>query len=405
MADIDVDDIPNTQSRNQIPPIVEKFGNITIVTASVSLLFQFLIRNLKYLSYKKGDAYTDIVKWAITTLEKIVKIRNELRSNLEDITFDHQNSRSAFLLGCKKNITENGDIYSYSYWYNSRYRVSEEIEKENTLTLADAQSYHLLDQICYRIKVVLAKMKMYSNCDFDFVVCEFFENKLDELKKFRDQACDLMEQLDNALSRMVTPTKPERGKVPLTPQKKNKHPPRRQNLVPKKLNFNESNPRPSYADIVKTNTNENVYADLDTTITSELIEKKDTEDEENGTRNIEYKSLSDKDTNVTKTPDTEEQEISDSKDDSSHVEEMVDAKSHTKEISKIDENISGEVLKPIIQFSNGQNADTNISEKVIVKTDSLVKANVLKLIDGKLVFDTVLIDSDSLAKIRNIGNI
>lgn len=167
--------------RNNAPTVLEKYGHITVVTASINLLFLFLKRQLYFLSTRDVERFGEMVGWATTNLEDLEKIKGDIRDTLDEIAFDYRTSFSARFLGCKVQKNNDGREFSYCRWYHERNSASDKIKEENPLTLGEARANDLLDQLCFRLNNLIYRINRDGNCDYDFYAEKLFRGTRSEI--------------------------------------------------------------------------------------------------------------------------------------------------------------------------------------------------------------------------------
>ena len=246
MADAAVDD--NNSNTRQNNNIVDKFGSVTVVTASFHQLLSFLLRQLGYLSKRDEKFFGSIVAWANSQLVKITKSRDAIRAQLDEISYAQRNCASASELGCEIRCNNEGENYFYSRWYSAINKVPRDIADKNTMTLGEARCTHLLDQICYRLNKVHMKIDTNGNCDYDFTVMSVFNKEFkfyDDLRTQAQTEADKLAELQQTrkTSRESEPRTPRSNQntqnMPSTPRKNKSNPISRSNVTPRKINFDE----------------------------------------------------------------------------------------------------------------------------------------------------------------------
>ncbi|AGF85076.1 hypothetical protein QJ854_gp706 [Moumouvirus goulette] len=141
----------STNSQNERgPDLVEKSGHFPVVTASLSLLLSFLLRQLNYMSKRDKD-FGQLVDWSKQSLPLTVKRRNDLQSLANLISGYPLNCSSWDILRCYENQNDDGTKYFGSLWYSGKNKVPDVVLSENTMTLAQARADNLLHQICFRL--------------------------------------------------------------------------------------------------------------------------------------------------------------------------------------------------------------------------------------------------------------
>lgn len=250
MVGVAVDD--NNSNSRQNNNIVDKFGDVTVVTASFHQLLSFLLRQLGYLSKRDENFFGSIVAWANSQLDSIIKSRDAIRAQLDEISYAQRNCASASELGCEVRCNNEGENYFYSRWYSATNKVPRDIAENNTLTLKDARCTHLLDQICYRLNKVYMQIDKNGNCDYDFTVMSLFNREFKFYDGIRIQAkteTDKLTELQKTrkTARESEPRTPRSNNsitqnMQSAPRKNNPNPKSRSNTtntVPRKINFDE----------------------------------------------------------------------------------------------------------------------------------------------------------------------
>lgn len=179
------------ESKEKGPTLLEKYGHIAVVTASLNLLFLFLKRQFFFLSTREKEKFGQIVEWAENNWENVENMRDDILDDLDVIAFDYPSSYSAKFFGCFVEASNSGKQYSLSRWYQNKFSVPKEIEEEYTLILGQARINQLLDQLCFRINNAVYRIGRGGNCDYDLTVKSNFEKYLTKanglLKEFNDQ--------------------------------------------------------------------------------------------------------------------------------------------------------------------------------------------------------------------------
>ena len=164
-------------------PLVDSCGNFLLVSASFQLCTEFWKRWLYWLSQKQTQQFKELAAWALRMLDEF----QEFRTRIEEIIFQlapaDENGMAFTIFKCNYN-EDTGAVHSV--WYNSRNKVPEDVERENTLTLAQASADQYLDQILYRIRGVQYKLNTKAQTILDselhqeFIELEkYFENLYD----------------------------------------------------------------------------------------------------------------------------------------------------------------------------------------------------------------------------------
>lgn len=233
----------NTKATEQRFNIAEKYGHITVVSASVNLLISFTVRQLFIMSNKKGD-FEKISKWADNTIEKIKEIRNSIRECMETTAYDYPTSSSAKVFGCKLRLDSNNDSYPHSMWYNSANMVPPHVAEENTMILVDAGLHHLLDQLLFRFNLAARKLDWRKSCEHDCHVGDDLKRMSNQLLVFLNEAIPIVEEHERLMEKVRTQyrqiyTTPRSNKfikkeTPSAPIKQ-RPPPIKRNLEPRNL--------------------------------------------------------------------------------------------------------------------------------------------------------------------------
>lgn len=195
MAENVVEDVDEIKPTDRAPTMVEKFGRITVVAASTNLLFTFLGRQLHFLSTRNEEEFGKIVQWASATLNTVTDAKDQIKRILSDITFESPGSKAARVFGCERKVSESSETYSFSHWLTSKNSVPQEIAEQNTLTLADARSNHLLDQICFRLTRVIRQLERDGTCSFDYAVLGDFQDLFTTFNTLRTEANQQLDEL------------------------------------------------------------------------------------------------------------------------------------------------------------------------------------------------------------------
>uniref|UniRef100_A0A6G6ABY2 Uncharacterized protein n=1 Tax=Borely moumouvirus TaxID=2712067 RepID=A0A6G6ABY2_9VIRU len=231
------------------PDLVEKFGHFPVVSASLSLLLSFLLRQLNYMSKRDKDM-GPLVDWAKQSIPQTVQRRNELQSLASQISGYPLNCSSWGILKCYESENDNGSRYYGSIWYSGKNKVSDKVLAENTMTLSQARADYLLDQICFRLSSASRKIDSRANCAEDFSVKEvvdksfnFFDGLLNHLHSGKgvefNQFLVKLEEVEKAReehyrNRQQNVEQPRKPRVPKQSQKQQpqKQQPREQDSSP-----------------------------------------------------------------------------------------------------------------------------------------------------------------------------
>ena len=177
------------------PSLVEKYGDMLVVSASVRKLFAFLIRRISFLNKNRDALYANLQAWANKKLDEVIDTRDSFNSWVNDTNIQHSKSETYYVLGCKVNYTQQGETYNYSFWFDGMKKIPEELEGE-TLTLKDADTNHLCDQICYWIQKIYSRIDNNQRCEHDCDSCVFLSSTYEYLLQLRDEAEKLIEQFE-----------------------------------------------------------------------------------------------------------------------------------------------------------------------------------------------------------------
>lgn len=165
--------------------MVDKFGDLAIVGASLNQLYSFLLRQLNYLSARRESDFGSIVSWSTKMLPVITNSRSEIWECLEDIAYNCARSGWCKILDCKKRYNVEGESYCYCGWFDSPNHVSKKFVEENPMTLGQGRCCHLLEEMCHRFERVIKRIEHEGTCELDIEITEFFTNQY----KIYDTAC------------------------------------------------------------------------------------------------------------------------------------------------------------------------------------------------------------------------
>jgi len=250
----DVNDMPNS-GQNSGPSLVEKFGHYTVVSASMNLLISFLKKQLYFLSTREESKFGPIVPWSTKLIDQVDAQRETLRQCIEDVAYDAPSSGASRVLGCRIKASKTGEQYCYCRWYSAQNRVSDEIVDEHTITLVQARTNNLLDQICFRLNNLIYRLDKNGNCEFDCEIKDdfnkiytFFNECLKEsepliqtvenLKPMRQEAF----RTNGGRTAYRTPQRnsTSRKDIPAAPQKPSPSPRATASMTPRKLDMDEA---------------------------------------------------------------------------------------------------------------------------------------------------------------------
>ena len=232
----------------------DRYGGFTVVSASFSLLLSFLASNLHWLSKQDKAKFGPIVDWAKTVLESgAIQSQRELIQGIIDSSAGKSASGTFACMKCSTRSNNNGEKYIYSMWFSGKNKVSAEITETNTMTLADARSNHLLDQICFRLGRLVERLDRVATCDFDYGAREelassqmFFDGLYTQAEPHIAELAKLQETRNSQRATQFgngTPY-PNRSyqQAPAAPRKQATKVIPKGNLAPKKLEFEAEAP-------------------------------------------------------------------------------------------------------------------------------------------------------------------
>ena len=172
--------------------IAQKYGHITVVTASFKLLLDFLVRQFNFLRKQDTKQFGPVVQWACDNIEKVSQSRQKFISLIADIC-ECPNSRANEVLQCSLQTSNEGS-FVYSKWYYGKFFVKQETLDTHTRVLLDANCNDLLDQICFRLKNVLIQMQNQRN-ESDPHYTEVLEKHYNNFLKLKNYSAKCLEFL------------------------------------------------------------------------------------------------------------------------------------------------------------------------------------------------------------------
>lgn len=198
---------PTEQSKKSI---VEKFGHILLVEASVRLIITFLKRSLFYCSQNK-EKVGPFSDWAKNNLTVLNQLQKNLEGFLENVTMNNKSSGfSLNVFHCEVRRTgegENAKEFWYSKWYNGKFQVPSFFLKQhnltyygyiekNNITLTQARTYELMNQLYFRIKIIQHSIEHNKTCEDDFHLEEESRDIFQSFVKLYEEAEPLLADLN-----------------------------------------------------------------------------------------------------------------------------------------------------------------------------------------------------------------
>ena len=216
------------EAREKKTSVREKCADIEIVKLSLDTLWKLTFSSLTYLSYQdeKKAQFGPIVDWAHEILNNIVlnetnetnetdktsetdktnetnKRRqcvlsaqfNELKKLYEDTAYDHPRSSLYSYLRISKREDQDGNFYPHIGKLYSINFVNNKVLEENTMTVREAQVDTFLDQICYRLNLVISYLEINKNSQHDIYA-------LGVLIRIRNDIYDLAQETIELVKKM-----------------------------------------------------------------------------------------------------------------------------------------------------------------------------------------------------------
>ena len=242
--------------------------NRRLVEVSTNDLFHVLRDVLSFLSEKNPDAHGTIVSWAKSVLgvvepgdktsidlPNLMKCRARFRDIVQDSAMNHPQSGTAKAFRCKQyHNKRNGTTYGHSIWFNEDWTDKRPAE-ENTLTIGEANAVHLICEIDHRISKL--EEHFYPTCDYDCAtrhelveiqlyfnaLCEEAEKHVADYATHREKNIQFREQNSQKHYERSNQNRGDFRKAPGAPSKPRgpKTAPAG-NLAPKKLDFSKDEP-------------------------------------------------------------------------------------------------------------------------------------------------------------------
>lgn len=191
---------------NQSADWRDKHGPTLLVSASTNIIFTFVLDKLYQLSQRQDPESSHISRWARELLDDytINNYRRELKDILECSAFTEYSVVSKWS-GARVRSGPNRQPYAYVPWFSERLIVTKKMMsgKIGTFTLAQADLYCLLSELCYRLRQLISKIEKDGTTGLDTERLQQLKKIHDSLCKLKKDASDISQQLDKNKQQMA----------------------------------------------------------------------------------------------------------------------------------------------------------------------------------------------------------
>ena len=175
--------------------LVQKYGDISVSTASLNLLLSFLLRKLGYYSTLDSKVVkSTIIEWAETKIAPVVESKDQMRREADSILERQSRTGSATIFKSYWKTLDNGEKTSSSYWLDMKQLP---LDDRNLPCLEKANMSCLLEQICARLEDLCTQLYKKRRCEYDQYIHDFFYDQYEQFKVILSEARIVLSDLND----------------------------------------------------------------------------------------------------------------------------------------------------------------------------------------------------------------
>lgn len=150
--------------------------SVFIEVAKLSQLWSSLIGKMFKMANAEVAVFGPVVELCKSAQPQVSMYRESIKKCIADTGAKHYNSCAYYHFQCtytQSNI--NDEMYHHSHWQNGMIRLPQEVFDQCHITVRDALMSELVNEIGYRVQILVEKLENNFNCEFDCQVRRFLE--------------------------------------------------------------------------------------------------------------------------------------------------------------------------------------------------------------------------------------